>query len=111
MTPEELFSGLPGEELIREGLADVEAGRRTPAAFLVAIALPRLRRAGITAEVPPDLQTDTELQLYRLLRQAGGDAYSNYNALLRRLVSFEQALDKRLRMAKSSDPKMNAPDG
>jgi len=37
------------------------------------------------------------LQLYRLLRQQGGDAYSRYNALLRELVSFESALDHRCR--------------
>lgn len=30
-----------------------------------------------------------------LLRQEGGDTYSRYNALLRELVSFEQALDRR----------------
>jgi hypothetical protein len=40
---------------------------------------------------------DAELELYRMLCQAGGDAYSRYNALLRRLVSFEQALDRRCR--------------
>jgi len=38
---------------------------------------------------------EPERQLYRLLRQEGGDAYSRYNALIRELVSFEQALDRR----------------
>jgi hypothetical protein len=38
---------------------------------------------------------EPELQLYRLLRREGGDAYSRYNALLRELISFEQALDRR----------------
>ncbi|MCX6930149.1 MAG: hypothetical protein NT154_44095 [Verrucomicrobia bacterium] len=41
--------------------------------------------------------TEPERQLYRLLRQEGGDAYSRYNALIRELVSFEQALDRRCR--------------
>ena len=38
---------------------------------------------------------EPERQLYRLLREEGGDAYSRYNALIRELVSFEQALDRR----------------
>ena len=91
MTEDSLISGLPGEEFIREGLADLRAGRRTIPALLAAIGLPRLRRAGLAAEIsaPPE----PELQLYRLLRAGEGDAYSRYNALLRRLISFEQALD------------------
>jgi hypothetical protein len=35
-----------------------------------------------------------------LLRQAGGDAYSRYNALLRELISFENALDRRNRKSR-----------
>jgi hypothetical protein len=31
---------------------------------------------------------EPELQLYQLLRQHGGNAYSRYNALLRELLSF-----------------------
>ena len=95
--PPDLLTGLPGEDLIREGLADVRMGRFTMPACLVAIGLPRLRRAGLVGDVSSDLQNDTELQLYRLLRRSAGDAYSRYNALLRTLVAFEQALDGRLR--------------
>jgi hypothetical protein len=97
MAPNDLLTGLPGEELIREGLADLQAGRWTVPACLVAIGLPRMRRAGLVRQAPATLPADAELQLYRLLRRAGGDAYSRYNALLRRLVSFEQALDRRSR--------------
>ena len=43
----------------------------------------------------PEL-ADAELQLYRLLREEDGDAYSRYNALVRELVSFRQALEQRL---------------
>ena len=40
--------GLPGGELVREGLADLRDGRaNTQAALLVAEAAPRLRRRGI----------------------------------------------------------------
>ena len=42
----------------------------------------------------PEL-VDAELQLYRLLREEDGDAYSRYNALVRELVSFCQALEQR----------------
>ena len=95
MNADELLAGLPGEDLIREGVADLEAGRVSVAACLAALAFPRLQRVGLLRELPPGLAADVELQLYRLLRHSGGDAYSRYNALLRRLISFEQALDRR----------------
>jgi hypothetical protein len=96
MSADELLVGLPGEDLIREGVADLKAGRVSVAACLAAMAFPRLQRLGLLRAVPPGLSVDVELQLYRLLRLAGGDAYSRYNALLGRLVSFEQALDRRI---------------
>jgi hypothetical protein len=43
---------------------------------------------------------EPELQLYALLGQETGDAYARYNALLRELVSFENALDRRARRVK-----------
>jgi len=45
---------------------------------------------------------EAELVLYRLLRAEGGDSYSRYNSLLRELVSFEQALDRRQTKALAS---------
>jgi hypothetical protein len=94
---DELIGGLPGEALVRQGLADVQAGRRTAPAYLVAIARPRLSRAGLLSDIPKELMAESELSLYRLLRAEGGDAYSRYNALVRELVCFEQALDWRMR--------------
>ena len=82
---------LPGEELVRRGLADLQAGHRTVPAYLVQVARARLSRAGLICAAEGN--TDAELQLYRLLREEGGDAYSRYNALMRELVSFENALD------------------
>jgi len=99
MKRNELSAGLPGEDLVLAGLADLQAGHCTIPACLVAIARSRLARLGV---LDPDITrgpAEPELQLYRLLRQAGGDAYSTYNALLRELVSFEQALDRRSRAA------------
>ena len=87
------LAGLPGEELVRKGLVDLNTGELTAEACLVSIASPRLRQRGLlsggAALVPA-----AELALYQLLGKAEGDAYSRYNSLLRRLVSFEHALDR-----------------
>jgi hypothetical protein len=80
---------IPGETLVADGLADLRAARETDAALLVSIGAPRLRRLGF--DVPVAL-ADPEHRLYeRLARSAGNGAHSRYNALLRRLVSFERA--------------------
>lgn len=84
----------PGGEIIAEGLADVAVGRVTPAACAVWIAEPRLRRAGLLASSLATPIIDPELTLYRLLSRASEDGYSRYNAILRRLVRFEHALDR-----------------
>jgi hypothetical protein len=82
----------PGEEIINEGLADLDAGRETIASLLVSIGAPRLRRSGIA--VPISMVPSPEHRLYQLLRQENADgAHSRYNALIRRLVSFERALE------------------
>jgi len=95
MSRDDLMTGLPGEALLREGLADFESGRCTISACLVGMARPRLRRAGLITGALASSFPEPERQLYRLLRQKGGDAYSRYNALIRELMSFEQALDRR----------------
>lgn len=59
------YAGLPGAELVVEGLDDLAAGRESVSSLLIEIGAPRHE---------PD------------------SAYSRYNALLRRLVSFERAL-------------------
>jgi hypothetical protein len=40
------------------------------------------------------LVADAELALYELLGKTEEDPYGRYNSLLRRLVSFEHALDR-----------------
>jgi hypothetical protein len=80
----------PGEDLIQQGLEDLAAGRRTAAAWLVSIGARRLRLGGI--DVPPALP-EPEHGLYGLLSADDPDsAHGRYNALLRRLVSFERSL-------------------
>jgi hypothetical protein len=80
---------LPGAELVAKGVEDLARDRVTIEALLVSIGAPRLRLLypGLTATLP-----DAELRLYALLRATHGDgAHSRYNALLRRLVSFQRA--------------------
>jgi len=85
-------SALPGEDLIEEGVADLRGQRETIAALLVAIGSPRLRRLGI--ELPDTLPENPEDRLYELLAKDEPDsAPSRYNALIRRLVSYERAAE------------------
>jgi hypothetical protein len=85
-------SALPGEDLIEEGVNDLRAQRETVAAFLVAIGSPRLRRLGI--DLPDALPENPEDRLYELLAKDEPDsAHSRYNALIRRLVSYERAAE------------------
>ena len=87
---------LPGEDLVRQGLGDLAAGRPTAEALLVAIGAPRLRRLGIALPPVAELPPSPERALYRLLEAARPrGAHSRYNALVRRLVSFERALEQR----------------
>lgn len=80
----------PGAELVLKGLSDLSKGRTTVEALLVAIGGPRLRRLGFPA--PP--RHLPEHQLYGLLARTDPDtAHSRYNALLRRLTSFERAAE------------------
>jgi hypothetical protein len=84
------FDGLPGGDLIASGLRDLDAGVETVPALLVAIGAPRLRQLGVVVRRAP---SDPEHRLYERLRDEHGDAaHGRYNALVRRLVSFERAL-------------------
>lgn len=79
----------PGVDLIRRGVTDLNAGRESAEALLVSIGAPRLRSLGIELSAPI---VSPEHKLYRLLAREKGDAaHSTYNALIRRLVSFERA--------------------
>ena len=95
---------LPGADLIESGLNDLRAGRETVAALLVAIGAPRLRHAGV--EVPKTNWEYPEHRLYDLLARDDSDsAHSGYNALIRKLVSYERAaeLAQRLSVAESQN--------
>jgi hypothetical protein len=91
----ELFAGLPGESLVRKGLADLASDRESIESLLVTIGGPRLRLMKI--EVPTSRNPDSDHRLYdRLHESHGAEAHSRYNSLLRELVSFERALENRL---------------
>ena len=81
---------LPGADVVAQGLADLELGIESAAALLVSIGEPRLRVLGHAVASPFD---DPEHRLYRLLMRSDPDAaHAQYNALVRRLVSYERAL-------------------
>jgi hypothetical protein len=94
--PSELLVDLPGADRILQGLQDFQNGRHTIPACLVRIARPRLSRAGLLPSCVP-LDDGAELDLYRQLAPESPGAHSRYNALIRELISFEHALDHRLR--------------
>ena len=80
---------LPGADLIESGLNDLRERRETVAALLVSIGAPRLRQLGIAL---PEVIFNPEHRLYDALSRDDADsAHSRYNALIRKLVSFERA--------------------
>ena len=84
------LEALPGGDLVQEGLADLGRGVPSVAALLVSVGAPRLRRLGFMI---PRVELDPEHRLYALLQRDAADAaHSRYNALIRRLVSFERTL-------------------
>ncbi|BDA70697.1 unknown protein [Calothrix sp. PCC 7716] len=87
------LSELPGAEFILQGIDDIHNGKtNTVGSLLIAIAATRLTKAGL--DFPKNrLPKEPELTLYALLQEERPDAYSYYNALLRRLNSFCSALE------------------
>jgi hypothetical protein len=92
-TPSFPLTSLPGHELVLAGLDDLARGIESQEALLVSIGAPRLRAAGIDVAEPFD---DAEHRLYdRLAAEDPDSAHGRYNALVRRLVSFERAVEAR----------------
>jgi hypothetical protein len=88
---QEISDALPGADFIREGLRDLANGVESVPALLVLVGAPRLRRIGLDV---PDTDDFPEDRLYSMLAATYGDgAHSQYNALIRRLVSFERAAE------------------
>jgi hypothetical protein len=86
----EVSDALPGSDLILQGLRDLASGTESIESLLVLVGAPRLRRLGF--DVPDDTPYLPEDRLYAKLAEEDSDtAHSRYNALIRKLVSFEQA--------------------
>jgi len=83
------IEGLPGEEIVRDGLSDLERGRESLEALLVSIGAPRLVELGF--RVPSPIPSPEHRLYQRLAAEDADSAHSRYNALIRRLVSFERA--------------------
>ena len=82
-------AALPGGDLVEKGLADRRRGVISIEALLVSIGAPRLAQLGVDV---PDPIPAAERCLYELLHTEDPDsAHGRYNALIRRLVSFERA--------------------
>jgi len=76
---------------VAKGIADLSRQIESVEALLVSIGAPRLTRIGFS--VPPALP-NPERRLYKRLAESDQDsAHSRYNALIRRLVSFERAAE------------------
>jgi hypothetical protein len=85
------LESLPGGSLVAQGLSDLARGRQSVPALLVLIGAPRLRRLGLAV---PEFAGCPEHSLYALLsRSDPNSAHSRYNALIRKLVSFERAAE------------------
>jgi hypothetical protein len=86
-----VLTALPGGDIIEAGLSDLDAGIESVPALLVSIGAPRLRRIGYRIDAP---LTSPEERLYATLEREDPDAaHSRFNALIRRLVSFERAAE------------------
>lgn len=83
-------SALPGADLVEAGIRDLARGIESVPALLVLVGAPRLRSLGLA--VPAIGIQQPELRLYDALARHDPDAaHSRYNALVRRLTSFERA--------------------
>lgn len=71
-------------------MKDLARGMESIPSLLISIGAPRLRKLGFP--IPENVIPSPELRLYERLSASNADsAHSRYNALIRRLVSFERA--------------------
>ena len=87
----EVSDALPGADLIRAGLRDIAEGKDSIEPLLVLVAAPRLRRIGFAVPDTPDYPED--LLYAKLAAEDSDSAHGRYNALIRKLVSFERAAE------------------
>lgn len=91
------IDGLPGEELVRKGVIDLDNGLVSVESLLVWMASYPLSRCGLPLNRELPITRDAELELYDLIVKDGDpDPYSKYNSLLARLGKFRRALESRV---------------
>jgi hypothetical protein len=95
-----MSGGLPGADIVSEGLQDLANRRETSAALLVSIGSPRLRLLGWA--IPFVFEQPEERLYHRLAAEYGDGAHSRYNALIRQLVSFQRAAASANRLARGT---------
>ena len=89
--------------MVRKGLEDLSRGNETVEAFLVSMGEPRLRLLDVPLPSGSTGIQDADRRLYWLLAaQYGREAHSKLNSLVRELVSFERALERRVRARRRS---------
>ncbi len=95
MKTEVLDASFPGADLVKQGLEDLREGRITEFSLLLLLAAPRLRQLGL--DIPNrSAERPHHHLLYELLEDRLGDgAYSYYNSLIRRIVSYARSLERR----------------
>jgi hypothetical protein len=96
MNAEAFDPSLPGADLVKQGLTDLTEGRTTEFSLLLLTAGPSLRRLDIEIPEWPSERPYNHL-LYEKLeeRMDSNSAYSYYNSLIRRIVSYAHALEQR----------------
>lgn len=86
---------LPGADLVASGIDALKRDETTKEALLVMVGASRMRAAGLDVPEGPTLPDTPEIVLYNAIAaEHPADAHSRYNALIRRLVSFERALER-----------------
>jgi hypothetical protein len=86
------LSAFPGAELVIRGLSDLVHTEDSIEALLVLIGAPKLRSFGLTVPATKRLPSPEHRLYARLSAEDSNTAHSRYNALVRRLVSFERAV-------------------
>jgi hypothetical protein len=98
-----LFEGLPGSELVTQGLADLSQNTNSKFALLLRVAGPRLRALDINIPVSKGPKSFEHLLYEALEEEYGPAAYTQYNALIRRISSFTRALSNDRRASRHSN--------
>src|SRR5690349_10963394 len=89
------LQGLPGADIVIQGLLDLESDARTESALAVSLIRRQLSDFGIEVPFGPEIEPPIEHRLYELLEDLYcSDAYSRYNAIRRRIASFVHSMEQ-----------------